>query len=63
MEKLKEIMVESILDLKTSMSSDSKGAHQVINWTKHNSIHNVLKLKNINISLQQQSLNSVLQSK
>lgn len=39
--KLKE-NVESILHLKTSLSPDIKGAHQVINWTnKHNSIQNI----------------------
>lgn len=39
--KLKE-NVESILRLKTGWSPDSKGAHQVINWSdKRNSIPNI----------------------
>lgn len=29
---LKEIMVENVQDLKTNMSPDNEGVHQVINW-------------------------------
>lgn len=51
---VKEIMVENVLELKTTMSPNCEGSHQVMNWnTKHNSVHNVVKLKNINIPLQQ----------
>lgn len=49
---LRELMVKNVLDLKISMNTDSAGKHQVVNWDdKHNSIHNVVKLKNVNKSL------------
>lgn len=49
---LRELMVENVLDLKISMNPDSAGMHQVVNWDdKHNTIHNIVKLKNINKSL------------
>lgn len=48
---LKEIMVENVLDGKTSKNPYSEGMRQVMNWnSKNNSIHNAFQfLKNINV--------------